>query len=103
MAEIAFAIQNHSIALASIIAPIAVIYFLDCGVVHATTAIPFAIKVLPIVDIAGNMVEHASPSSFFIIFPTAFIYGAIQVDDLAVAFPCESFVLAHVDVAICVQ
>jgi hypothetical protein len=103
LTQVTLTVKNNTFTLASIIRPITIINLLNTCVEHATTTIALAIKVITIVNIAGYMVKHAASPRLLIVFPATFVDRAIQVDYLTVAFSCESLMLAHVDVAVCVQ
>jgi len=88
-----------SLALAPVVRPLAIVYFLRCIDELAATAVSLAVNVLTIINVAGRCVLVDTLAVSALVSPATLVLRPIQVDYFAFSLLDERDVLSEVDVA----
>lgn len=101
--NLSFLVDNSSFALSTIIAPLSIVDLLLRSDVHATAPRSLAFVIITDVDVASSSVNEAALSVLPVVLPAAFVDGAVEEDQFALAFLAKHLVLSVVKVSVGVQ
>lgn len=96
-------VQEGTLAVLHIVAPLTIVDCLLACVVEATAATALAINILTDIDVAGGFLSLTTMAILTVVLPCALVHGAIILDELACALLHEELVLAVVDVTVNIE